>query len=71
MGPFELIDAGTSSLCLQTQEIMHQAYGERFRPCPLLKQRVEAGFVGWGGSARLGALKANCADLKGKLYCLQ
>jgi 3-hydroxybutyryl-CoA dehydrogenase len=46
MGPFELMDATTSNLCLQAQEIMHEAYGERFRPRPLLKQRVRAGYVG-------------------------
>jgi 3-hydroxybutyryl-CoA dehydrogenase len=49
MGPFELMDATTSSLCLQAQEIMHDAYGERFRPRPLLKQRVRAGLVGGVG----------------------
>jgi len=46
MGPFELMDATTSSLCAQAQEIMFEAYGERFRPRPLLKQRVSAGLVG-------------------------
>jgi 3-hydroxybutyryl-CoA dehydrogenase len=40
------MDVTTSSLCLQAQEIMHEAYGERFRPRPLLKQRVRAGYVG-------------------------
>src|SRR5512141_2363681 len=40
IGPFELMDATTSSLCVQAQEIMQEAYGERFRPRPLLKQRV-------------------------------
>lgn len=49
MGPFELMDATTSSLCLQAQEIMFEAYGERFRPRPLLKQRVQAGYVGGRG----------------------
>lgn len=49
VGPFELMDATTSSLCLQAQEIMHEAYGERFRPRPLLKQRVRAGMVGGRG----------------------
>ena len=49
MGPFELMDATTSSLCLQAREIMHDAYGERFRPRPLLKSRVRAGFVGGRG----------------------
>jgi 3-hydroxybutyryl-CoA dehydrogenase len=49
MGPFQLMDATTSSLCLEAQEIMFQAYGERFRPRPLLKQRVKAGYVGGRG----------------------
>ena len=46
IGPFELMDVTTSSLCLQVQEILHAAYGERFRPPALLKQRVNAGYVG-------------------------
>jgi len=46
MGPFELMDATSSSLCLQAAEILYEAYGERFRPPALLKQRVRAGFVG-------------------------
>jgi 3-hydroxybutyryl-CoA dehydrogenase len=46
VGPFELMDVVTSSLCLQAQEIMFEAYGERFRPPALLKQRVRAGLVG-------------------------
>lgn len=50
MGPFELMDATTSSLCLQAQQIMFDAYGERFRPRPLLKQRVQAGYVGGKGN---------------------
>ena len=49
MGPFELMDATSSSLCLQAQQIMFDAYGERFRPRPLLKQRVQAGYVGGRG----------------------
>ena len=51
MGPFELMDATTSKLCLQVSEILHGAYGERFRPPALLQQRVKAGFVG-GRNAR-------------------
>jgi 3-hydroxybutyryl-CoA dehydrogenase len=49
VGPFELMDATTSSLCLSAQQIMFEAYGERFRPRPLLKQRVAAGLVGGKG----------------------
>jgi 3-hydroxybutyryl-CoA dehydrogenase len=49
MGPFELMDEVTSSLCLQAQEILWDAYGDRFRPRPLLKQRVKAGLSGGKG----------------------
>lgn len=49
IGPFALMDAVTSSLCVQAQEIMQEAYGERFRPPALLKQRVRAGYTGGKG----------------------
>jgi 3-hydroxybutyryl-CoA dehydrogenase len=49
IGPFALMDAVTSSLCLQAQEIMQEAYGDRFRPPALLKQRVRAGYGGGKG----------------------
>ena len=49
IGPFALMDAVTSSLCVQAQEIMQEAYGERFRPPALLKQRVRSGFGGGKG----------------------
>lgn len=51
IGPFALMDAVSSGLCLQVQQILHDAYGERFRPPALLKQRVAAGFVGGAGRA--------------------
>lgn len=54
IGPFALMDAVTSSLCVQAQEIMQEAYGERFRPPALLKQRVRSGLV--GGKGRPGWL---------------
>jgi 3-hydroxybutyryl-CoA dehydrogenase len=54
IGPFALMDVVTSSLCVQAQEIMQEAYGERFRPPPLLKQRVRAGLA--GGKGRPGWL---------------
>jgi 3-hydroxybutyryl-CoA dehydrogenase len=50
MGPFELMDAVSSKLCLQVSEILHDAYGERFRPPALLQQRVRAGLVGGRGN---------------------
>lgn len=49
IGPFALMDAVSSTLCVQAQEIMQEAYGERFRPPPLLKQRVRAGYGGGKG----------------------
>lgn len=56
VGPFALMDKVSSTLCLQVQEILHEAYGERFRPAPLLKQKVAAGYGGkgdaWIGSGR-------------------
>jgi len=49
IGPFTLMDLVTSRLCLQVQEVLQDAYGERFRPPALLKQRVAAGFTGGHG----------------------
>jgi 3-hydroxybutyryl-CoA dehydrogenase len=46
VGPFELLDAVTNGLSLQAQEILFDAYGERFRPRPILKQMVKAGYNG-------------------------
>lgn len=46
VGPFELCDAVTNKLSLQVQEILQGAYGERFRPRPLLKHMVQAGYDG-------------------------
>lgn len=46
IGPFQLLDATQNSLSLQVQGILHDAYGERFRPRPILKQMVKAGYNG-------------------------
>lgn len=46
IGPFELMDVTQNSLSLQVQGILHDAYGERFQPRPLLKQMVQAGYNG-------------------------
>jgi 3-hydroxybutyryl-CoA dehydrogenase len=46
VGPFELADAVTNKLCLQVQEILHDAYGPRFQPRPLLKKMVQIGYNG-------------------------
>jgi 3-hydroxybutyryl-CoA dehydrogenase len=46
IGPFQLLDATQNSLSLQVQGILYDAYGERFKPRPLLKQMVQAGYNG-------------------------
>jgi 3-hydroxybutyryl-CoA dehydrogenase len=40
------MDSTQNSLSLQVQAILEDAYGERFRPRPLLKQMVKAGYNG-------------------------
>jgi 3-hydroxybutyryl-CoA dehydrogenase len=54
IGPFALMYLVSSDLCLQLQTILHEPYGERFRPPALLKQRVAAGLS--GGRGRRGWL---------------
>ncbi|WP_223031079.1 3-hydroxyacyl-CoA dehydrogenase family protein [Hephaestia mangrovi] len=54
IGPFALMDLVSADLCLQVQSILQEAYGERFRPPALLKQRVAAGLG--GGRGRRGWL---------------
>jgi 3-hydroxybutyryl-CoA dehydrogenase len=46
IGPFELLDNTANSLSLSVHEILHEAYGERFLPRPLLRQMVAAGHNG-------------------------
>ena len=46
IGPFQLMDATQISLSVQVEEILHDAYGDRFKPRPLMKQMVQAGYNG-------------------------
>jgi 3-hydroxybutyryl-CoA dehydrogenase len=46
IGPFELMDVTQNSLSLQVHGILHEAYGERFQPRPLLRNMVQAGYNG-------------------------
>jgi 3-hydroxybutyryl-CoA dehydrogenase len=46
IGPFTLMDLTDNSLSLKVQQIMFDAYGERFRPRPILKQKVNANHLG-------------------------
>lgn len=46
VGPFELYDNTALDLNLQVQTELFENYGERFRPCNLLKKKVNAGQLG-------------------------
>ena len=46
MGPFEMVDFGGLETRLKSTEYLHQTLGEKFRPCPLLVQYVNAGRYG-------------------------
>jgi len=46
MGPFELGDLIGLDVRLSSLEYLHKTLGERFRPCPLLVEFVEAGYLG-------------------------
>ncbi len=46
MGPLELADLGGLDLLLNVLEYLHKEMGEKYRPCPLLKQLVAAGHLG-------------------------
>jgi 3-hydroxybutyryl-CoA dehydrogenase len=46
MGPFELGDLVGLDVRLSVLQYLHKTLGERFRPCPLLVEYVEAGYLG-------------------------
>ena len=46
MGPFELGDLVGLDVRLSVLRYLHETLGERFRPCPLLVEYVEAGYLG-------------------------
>jgi 3-hydroxybutyryl-CoA dehydrogenase len=46
MGPLELADLIGLDTVLYILEYLHREIGERYRPCPLLKQLVTAGQLG-------------------------
>jgi 3-hydroxybutyryl-CoA dehydrogenase len=46
MGPFELVDLVGLDVRLSILEYLHRTLGEKYRPCPLLAQYVNAGRVG-------------------------
>ena len=47
MGPLALADLIGLDTCLAILEVMHRELGEsKYRPCPLLRQYVAAGWMG-------------------------
>ncbi len=47
MGPLELADLIGLDTCLAIAEVLHEELGDdKYRPCPLLRQHVAAGWVG-------------------------
>lgn len=46
MGPFELVDLVGLDTRLSILEYLHKTLGEKYRPCPLLRQYVNAGRLG-------------------------
>jgi 3-hydroxybutyryl-CoA dehydrogenase len=46
IGPYALMDLTSNDLNLEVQEILYESYGERFRPRPILKQKVNANHLG-------------------------
>ncbi len=47
MGPLRLADLIGLDVCLAIMEVLHRGYGDsKYRPCPLLRRKVDAGHVG-------------------------
>jgi len=47
MGPLTLADFIGLDVCLAILEVMHEGLGDpKYRPCPLLKKMVQAGYLG-------------------------
>ena len=46
IGPYGLMDLIGNDLNLEIQEILFEAYGERFKPRPILRQKVFANHLG-------------------------
>ncbi len=47
MGPLALADLIGLDTCLSIMQVLHEGFGDsKYRPCPLLKQMVDAGYLG-------------------------
>ena len=65
LGPLELADLIGLDICLNILEVLHRELGDdRYRPCPLLRKHVAAGWLG-RKSGRGFHLYADAAPLRG------
>jgi len=46
MGPLELADLVGLDTVLSVMKVLQEAFGDKYRPCPLLHKYVEAGYLG-------------------------
>jgi 3-hydroxybutyryl-CoA dehydrogenase len=46
MGPLALADLIGLDTCLAILNVLHHGHGDKYRPCPLLRQYVDAGWLG-------------------------
>ena len=46
MGPLELADLVGLDTVLSVMSVLQEAFGDKYRPCPLLMKYVEAGYLG-------------------------
>jgi len=46
MGPLELADMAGNDILLAVMETLHRELGDKYRPAPLLKKMVRAGWTG-------------------------
>jgi len=47
MGPLQLADLIGLDTCLSIMEVLHEGFGDsKYRPCPLLRKMVKAGWLG-------------------------
>ena len=47
LGPLALADLIGLDVCLSIMEVLQEGFGDpKYRPCPLLKRMVDAGYLG-------------------------